>query len=120
MTTSSAVLIAAWKSYRVARPSIWATGDETGQRRFLPELFARLLRTAWADARKADAVTRRFLELQQRGQVAVARQMEAGERSARISEIRDRLEVLDYAPFGVRAVEKRAALKAELAVLTAA
>lgn len=116
----SEVFIVAWSAYRTARPAFWATGDETGQRRFLPELFARLLRTAWADARKADAVARRFLELQQRGQVAVARQMEQGERSARIAAIRDQMEVLDYAPLGVRAVEKRAALKAELAVLTAA
>ena len=116
----SEVFTAAWSAYRTARPAFWATGDETGQRRFLPALFARLLRTAWADARKADAAARRFLELQQRGQVAVARQMEQGERSARIAAIRDQMEVLDYAPFGVRAVEKRAALKAELAVLTAA
>ena len=120
MLDRSSVFAAAWKAYRIARPAFWAAGDETGKRRYLPALFARLLRTAWAHARKADATARRFMELQQRGQVAIARQMEPGERSARISAIRDRLEVLDYAPFGVRAVEKRAALKGELAALTAA
>jgi hypothetical protein len=120
VSNRSAVFAAAWKSYRVARPALWATGDDTGERRFLPELFARVLRTAWADARKADATARRFLELQHQGRVAVAAAMEPVERSAAISRAREELTTLDYAPLGVRTSQRRADLRATLSALTAA
>jgi hypothetical protein len=126
MTSSSAVFTAAWSAYHLARPAIWATGDETGNRRFLRDLFARLLRTAWANARKAaanDASTetaRRFVEAQRRVAIAKAAAMEPGTRSARVAAIRDEIEILQYAPLGVRVSQKRAALTDELAVLTAA
>lgn len=126
MVSSSAVLTTAWKSYRIARLARWATGDETGKRRFLPDLFAGLLRTAWADAKKAARIAasnetaRAFVAAQRRVAVAKAAAMPEAERSARIAAIRDDLEILQYAPLGVRVSQKRAALTDELAVLTAA
>ena len=120
------IFSAAWSAYRRARPAVWATGDETGSRRFLRDLFARLLRTAWADAKKAallDAsreTARTFVAAQHRVAVAKVAAMEPGVRSARVASIRDEIELLQYAPLGVRVSQKRAALTDELAVFTAA
>jgi hypothetical protein len=126
MVSSSAVFTAAWSAYRLARPAIWATGDETGTRRFLRDLFNRQLRTAWAAAKKAariaasDETARAFVAAQRRVAVAKAAAMPEAERSARIAAIRDDLETLQYAPLRVRVSQKRAVLTDELAVLTAA
>ena len=46
--------------------------------------------------------------------------MEPGERSVAISRARDELTTLDYAPLGVRTARRRADLRSELSVLTAA
>ena len=126
MVNRSEVFTAAWSAYHLARPATWAAGDETGHRRFLRDLFARLLRTAWANAKKEAAHRARvetalsFVAAQRRAAVAKAAAMEPGERSARIASIRDEIELLQYAPLGVRVAQKRAALTGELAVLTAA
>jgi len=116
----------AWAAYRRARPTIFAAGDETGARRFLPSLFAKMLRSAWTDAKAAArhavhlATAATFVEAQRRSRVAVAQAMTPGERSAAITRACDDLTLLDYAPLGVRASERRAHLKAELAALSAA
>lgn len=126
MHNRSVTLTAAWSAYRIARPAIWATGDETGNRRFLRDLFARLLRTAWANARKAArdaehaATVAAFVGAQRRSHLAVAAALTPGERSAAISRARDDLALLDYAPLGVRTSQRRANLRAELSTLTAA
>jgi hypothetical protein len=51
MPNRSDIFKAAWKSYRLARPAIFAAGDENGRRVFLPTLFGKMLRRAWDDAR---------------------------------------------------------------------
>ncbi|MBN9345020.1 MAG: hypothetical protein J0I48_02295 [Devosia sp.] len=126
MHNRSEILSAAWSAYRLARPAIWATGDETGQRRFLRPLFSRLLRTAWENARKAalhadhEATARAFVEAQRRSHLAVAKAMTPGERSAAIVNARADLALLDYAPLGVRTANRRAELRSTLDALTAA
>lgn len=126
MHNRSEIIRTAWASYRIARPCFFATGDETGTRRFLPDLFAKMLRKAWADAKKAasftshQATVEAFVAAQRRSRIAVARALTPGERSAAISRARDDLTLLDYAPLGVRTSERRANIKAELDALTAA
>lgn len=124
MFNRSAILTAAWKAYRVARPCFFATGDETGSRRFLRDLFGKMLTKAWADAKKAaqhadhQATVRAFVEAQRRVAIAKASAMEPGARNARIAAIRDDIEILQYAPLGVRVSQKRAALTDEFSALT--
>ncbi len=126
MFNRSEILTAAWKAYRVARPCFFATGDETGTRRFLRDLFGKMLTKAWADAKKAahhadhQATVRAFVEAQRRSHLAVAKAMTPGERSAAISRARDDLAILDYAPLGVRTSQRRADLRETLSALTAA
>lgn len=126
MHNRSEIIRTAWASYRLARPAIFAVGDETGQRPFLPQLFAKMLRKAWADAKKASrhqdhqATVAAFVEAQRRSRIAVAKALTPGERSAAIGRARDDLTLLDYAPLGVRTSERRANIKAELDALTAA
>jgi len=120
MFSCSAIFRAAWAAYRIARTGYCALGDENGRRKFLPELFAKMLRQAWADAKAAaarravDDPAREFVAAQQRATVARVVAMSPGERSLRISQIHDELTVLDYAPLGARTANRRRDLTAEL------
>jgi hypothetical protein len=126
MFNRSEILRKAWAAYRIARIGRWAAGDESGKRCFLRPLFARCLRTAWEDA-KADArsansreAARLAEQLQARiraSQADLAARMDPMARSARIVEIRGELQVLDYAPWGVRTSQRRADLGIELQLL---
>jgi hypothetical protein len=51
MFNRSEILKAAWQSYRLARMGIFLPTDDT-RRAFIPSMFAKCLRAAWADARK--------------------------------------------------------------------
>jgi hypothetical protein len=121
MLDRSAILSSAWKSYRLARPAFFAAGDTATHRRFLRSLFGKMLRQAWADAKKA-AVTdtaSAFVVAQSRVMAEKALAMPAGERSVRIVEVRQELALLDYAPWGVRTGNRRHDLSAQLDALTA-
>ena len=121
MINRSEILTAAWKSYRLARPCIHALGDESGKRMFLRDFFAKCLRKAWAEAKVAAAdaarnsVAQAFVAAQARMMVEKVAAMPTGERSLRISQLRDELTVLDYAPLGVRTANRRRDLNAQLA-----
>lgn len=125
MLHRSAILTAAWKSYRLARQCYFVAGDETGRRSFLRELFGKMLRMAWADAKKAaaiaasDATAAAFVVAQQRVMTAKVAALSLGERSRRVTELRDELDHLDYAPLGVRVSNRRTQLTAELSAFTA-
>lgn len=121
MFNRSEILRSAWAAYRLARPAFFAAGDGNGKRVFRRTLFAKMLRRAWDDAKKAasavvDTVAA-FVTALRRVQVAAAVAMEPMVRSARIVEIRSELQVLDYAPWGVRTGQRRADLGAELSLL---
>ena len=121
MFNRSDILRKAWAAYRLGRPCIFAAGDVGSKRVFLRDYFAKMLRRAWEEAKKAvrilnDTATA-FLAAERRVRVAAVAAMEPAVRSARISAIRDELTVLDYAPWGVRTVNRRAALGAELELL---
>ena len=123
MINRSELLRKAWAAYWTARVWYFAVGDENGRRRFLPSLFANMLRQAWADAKAAaarravDDTAREFVAAQQRAAVARVSALPAGERSARISQLRDELTLLDYAPLGVRTAGRRADLHAQITAL---
>ena len=129
MLNRSQILLAAWAAYRIARLGVFAAGDETGNRRFIRTIFARQLRNAWADAktadqrarasREADEAARRFLDAQRNARIALAASWSPEQRSVRASSLRDEITLLDYAPWGVRAAERRAALTAELDAVAA-
>lgn len=118
MVNRSEVFSKAWAAYRLARVGIFAKGDETGRRAFLRPLFVKMLRRAWDEAKKAAATVAAFLKAQNRVQAAAVAQMGPMARSARIASIRDELQVLDYAPLGVRTSQRRMDLNAELQHLT--
>ncbi len=124
MFNRSEILRKAWAAYRVARPCRFAAGDTATHRVFLRSLFANMLRNAWDDAKKAARSTNTtavaFVEAQRRVQNAAAAAMDPMVRSARLSEIRDELTALDYAPLGVRTSQRRLNLGAELSVLQSA
>ena len=120
MFNRSSILTAAWKAYRLARPAFFAAGDTATHRKFLRSLFGKMLRQAWADAKKAATNTASaFVVAQQRVMTDKAAAMPAGERSVRIVEVRQELALLDYAPWGVRTSHRRADLSAQLTALTA-
>jgi hypothetical protein len=125
MFDRSQILTSAWKSYRLARPAIFAAGDETGNRRFLRDLFAKMLRRAWVDAKaaaarsSADAIACALVAAQRRVMAEKVAAMSPGQRSVRISQLRDELTTLDHAPLGVRTMNRRRDLNAKLAVFTA-
>lgn len=125
----SAILTDAWRRYRLARPAFFAAGDVGTKRMFLRNLFAKMLRTAWADAfaairaaagREAERLAGLLQAGIRQGQVDLARRMAPEQRSARIASIRDEITRLDYAPLGINVRMKRAALSDELAILAAA
>lgn len=124
MFNRSEILSSAWAAYRLARPAVFAAGDETDKRSFLRPFFARMLRRAWDEAKKAARVVTdtatAFLAAQRRVQITTVAAMEPMARSARIVEIRSELQVLEYAPWGVRTGQRRADLGAELALLQTA
>lgn len=129
MLSRSIVLSAAWAAYRLARPAFYAAGDTATARVFLRPLFGKMLRRAWAEVKAADADSRRFAETeataaafvaaQHRVRATALRGLDAGQRSARLSAVRDELALLDYAPLGVRIADRRSTLNAELAALSA-
>lgn len=125
MLSRSAILSAAWKEYRLIRPLVFALGDESGKRCFLPKTFATALRKAWTDAKRDTAhqtavdTARAFVAAQARVMAEKVAAMPAGERSLRVSQLRDELTLLDYAPFGVRTANRRMHLDAELTAFTA-
>lgn len=123
MFNRSEILRKAWSFYRTVRPSFFAKGDETGKRMFLRHVFAKMLIRAWEEAKKAakvDTTAVAFIEAQRRVARAKAAAMDPMVRSARLSEIRDELTALDYAPLGVRTSQRRLNLGAELSVLQSA
>lgn len=123
----SAIFGATWTAYRLARPAVFAAGDETGKRSFVRPLFVRLLRTAWAEAKKTEARVRAtreteaiallFIDAQRKVRFAIAASLSPEARSVRLSAVRDEITLVDYAPWGVRANERRAELRAELDAL---
>jgi len=125
MVDKSMVLLAAWASYRLARPAICAAGDTAEHRVFLRDFFAKMLRRAWAEA-KAEAARRAteeaaqaFVAAQRRVMAERVAAMSPGQRSVHISQLRDELTTLDYAPLGVRTMNRRRDLSTKLAVFTA-
>lgn len=129
MFNRSEILRKAWASYRIARVAVFAAGDQNGKRVFVRALFARCLRRSWEDA-KAEArsansreAARVAAELQTKIDASkrdLAARMDPMARSARITAIREELQVLDYAPWGVRTADRRSNLGAELEMLVAA
>lgn len=129
MLDRSELLRKAWADYRIRRLGVWAAGDENG-RRFIRSLFAKALTSAWSEAkakaaqglraREVEATAARFIEAQRRRWVEVVSAWTPGQRSARIAAIQDELALLDYAPWGTRVSDKRAALTEELAAIEAA
>jgi hypothetical protein len=129
MLNRSQILLSAWAAYRLARLGVFAAGDETGNRHFIRSIFARQLRNAWADAKKADQCAQhaleadeaahRFLDAQRHARIAQAASWTPETRSLHASSLRDEITLLDYAPWGVRAAERRAALTAELDAIEA-
>ncbi len=121
MFNRSEILRKAWAAYRLARPGYCAAGDVGSKRVFLRDLFAKMLRRAWDDAKKAARTLHdtaaAFVAAQHRALVAAAAAMDPMARSARIVAIRSELQVLDYAPWGVRTGQRRADLGAELSLL---
>ncbi|MDC9822974.1 hypothetical protein PRN20_04460 [Devosia sp. ZB163] len=117
----AAILKDAWLRYWTARPAIYAAGDIGLKRTFLPILFAKMLRHAWADAKKAaraiETTAAAFIEAQRNAQAVRVAAMDSMTRSARIVEIRFQLQLLDYAPLGIRTSRRRHDLGAELAML---
>lgn len=129
MFNRSEILRKAWASYRIARMGVFAAGDADGKRRFVRSLFARCLRRSWEDAKtearssNSREAARLAAELQVRiraSQADLAARMDPMARSARIVEIRGELQVLDYAPWGVRTGHRRADLNIELRLLEGA
>ena len=124
MFNRSEILRSAWAAYRLARPAFFAAGDTAEKRMFLGHLFAKMLRRAWDEAKKAAKsvvdTASAFVATQRRAQVAAVAAMAPAARSARIASIRDELTVLDYAPWGVRTGQRRHDLGAELALLNSA
>lgn len=121
MFNRSEILRKAWAYYRTARVGYYAKGDESGKRMFLRFLFAKLLRRAWDEAKRAAKAVvdtaAAFLAAQARVQAAAVAAMDPMSRSARIVAIREELTILDYAPLGVRTRQRRADLGAELSRL---
>ncbi len=124
MFNRSEILRSAWAFYRAARPAFFAKGDTADKRMFLGHLFSKMLVRAWAEAKKAAATlaatAAQFLEAERRAQTAAAAAMDPMARSARIVAIQSELQVLDYAPLGVRTIQRRQNLGAELQLLSAA
>lgn len=121
MFDRSEILHNAWAHYRTARVGYFAKGDETGRRMFLSFLFAKMLRRAWDEAKKAASSLSRtaaaFVAAERRANVARIAAMDPMVRSARLVAIRQKLQELDYAPLGVRTVQRRHDLSAELSLL---
>jgi hypothetical protein len=121
----SAILIAAWNAYRLARPAIYLAGDTAERRPFFRPFFVKMLRKAWAEAKVAathaaqEAIAAAFVEAQRRSHLAVAAAMSPADRSAAITRARDDLALLDYAPHGVRTTRRRAELTSTLNALSA-
>ncbi len=124
MFNRSEILHKAWAYYRTARVGYFAKGDETGRRMFLAFLFAKMLRRSWDEAKKGArsvaATAAAFVEAQRRVQSAAVVAMDPMARSARIVAVRSELQMLDYAPLGVRTSQRRMNLGAELSILQAA
>lgn len=114
MFNVAGIFTSAWKSYRLARPAIHASGDTATHRTFLRPLFAKMLQLAWADARREQSIAQALVAAQNRVTAAKIAALPAGERSARIATLRDELTLLDYAPLGVRTSQRRHQLAAEL------
>lgn len=125
MINRATLFKAGWNAYSLARQCVFASGDETGKRRFLPDLFAKMLRRAWAEAKTTaaraieTATARAFIAAQSRAMADKAAALSPGERSLRISQLRDELTLLDYAPLGVRTASRRRELAAELSAFAA-
>lgn len=121
MQNRSEILHQAWAYYRTARLGHYAKGDETGKRMFLRFLFAKTLRRAWDEAKRAAKsvadTAADFLAAQARVQAAAVAAMDPMVLSARIVAIRDELTNLDYAPLGIRTSHRRHELGAELRIL---
>ena len=119
MFNRSEILRSAWAAYRLARMGYGYSnrGNVNGKATFLRDMFAKSLRTAWAEAKSVGVTAAAFVTAQARVQTAAAAAMDPMARSARIAAIRDELQVLDYAPFGVRTGQRRQNLGAELATL---
>lgn len=129
MFNRSEILRSAWAFYRIARLGYCAAGDVADKRMFLRSLFAKMLRRAWdeakadarnANAREADRVAEQLRARIRASQADLAARMDPMARSARIVEIRGELQVLDYAPWGVRTSQRRADLGIELQLLETA
>jgi len=121
MVNRSEILRSAWVSYRRDVFKGWGVRRDGP---FSRSHFAYCLRMAWAEAKAAaapavEATAQAFASAQARVMAAKAAAMPEGERSARISELRDELTVLDYAPLGVRTMNRRRDLNAQLAAFTA-
>jgi hypothetical protein len=117
MLNRSEIFRSAWAGYRLARPAIFDKGDETGVRRFLPDLFARQLRAAWErakkSARRTEGLTAPVVASAVNLLVAVK------DRQARITEIDGELRTMDYSDTPTN-WDRRLSLRAERSALVAA
>lgn len=124
MFNRTEIMIKAWSFYRLARPAFSAKGDTANKRMFLGHLFAKMLTRAWAEAKKTASAlmdtAAAFLAAERRAQVATVAAMDPMARSARIVAIRSELQMLEYAPLGVRTGQRRHNLGAELSLLQSA
>lgn len=125
MLNRSEILHSAWAAYRIARPAIFAAGDNSTKRVFLRSFFAKMLTRAWAEAKRAEAnrsantIAAELVARIEAKRTAAVAAMAHADRSARLSHIVDEIRLLDYAPLGVRLAGRRAELFAEIAALEA-
>ena len=125
-------MAAAWEAYRIARPARWASGDETGKRVFLPNLFSNCLANAWADlrkeqfaeqAREADRIAAQLQAKIRQSRIGLAKRMAPEARADRIRVILTELSF--EGSFSGRwsydrAIHREAELRDELSILQAA
>ena len=124
MLNRSEILLKAWADYRRDVKMGWGV-SRNGP--FSRKHFAYCLRMAWAVTKEIAAKTAAslietataFVAAERRVQTAAVAAMPDMARSARIVSIRGELQVLDYAPWGVRTSQRRTNLNAELQLLTA-
>lgn len=109
----AAILRDAWASYRLARPAIYALGDEHGIRAFLPRLFAKMLSAAWDRARKAHRNVALTVT-----EVAEAVNLSAAVKAKRIADIDAALIAMDYSDAPTN-WSRKASLRAERAQIAA-
>lgn len=115
-----------WKAYALARPCLWALGDDSGVRGFLPHLFTRMLNRVEAETgarlrhdndRAIQAAAARLESSIDQSMRDLAARMTQDERDTRIRAILSEIELLPYRAFSVNIRKRGSDLRAELQVL---